>query len=173
MAAGQIEGGGGSGHRLRALRKCRLARRAHEQRSDDELHHAYFVDRSSDPRFLRGNSLRARDPRGAKGIGELPLDGTAPAIANAIANATGADITRIPITPEVLLEMLESVGMPDAACRLAFRAKSTASVDPRSISHGPSARCFARAGRSYRHERRLRRRRVWRLFCRARWRAGE
>jgi CO/xanthine dehydrogenase Mo-binding subunit len=51
----------------------------------------------------------ARGPAGAKGIGELPLDGTAPAIANAIANATGADISRIPITPEVLLEMLERV----------------------------------------------------------------
>ena len=51
----------------------------------------------------------ARGPAGAKGIGELPLDGTAPAIANAIANATGANITRIPVTPEVLLEMPEGV----------------------------------------------------------------
>jgi CO/xanthine dehydrogenase Mo-binding subunit len=50
-----------------------------------------------------------RGPAGAKGIGELPLDGTAPAIANAIANATGADIMRIPVTPEVLLEILEAV----------------------------------------------------------------
>jgi CO/xanthine dehydrogenase Mo-binding subunit len=50
-----------------------------------------------------------RGPAGAKGIGELPLDGTAPAIANAIANATGVDIRRIPITPETLLETLESV----------------------------------------------------------------
>ena len=50
-----------------------------------------------------------RGPAGAKGIGELPLDGTAPAIANAIANATGVDIKRIPITPESLIEMLESV----------------------------------------------------------------
>jgi len=50
-----------------------------------------------------------RGPAGAKGIGELPLDGTAPAIANAIANATGVDIVRVPVTPEVLMEMLESV----------------------------------------------------------------
>jgi CO/xanthine dehydrogenase Mo-binding subunit len=50
-----------------------------------------------------------RGPAGAKGIGELPLDGTAPAIANAVAHATGADIRRIPITPEVLMEMLEPV----------------------------------------------------------------
>ncbi len=46
-------------------------------------------------------------PGGAKGIGELPLDGVAPAIANAIAHATSADVCRIPVTPEVLLEMLE------------------------------------------------------------------
>ena len=48
-----------------------------------------------------------RGPAGAKGIGELPLDGTAPAIANAIAHATGVNISSIPITPEVLLEILE------------------------------------------------------------------
>ncbi len=50
-----------------------------------------------------------RGPAGAKGIGELPLDGTAPAIANAIARATGIDIRRIPVTPEVLAEMMETV----------------------------------------------------------------
>jgi CO/xanthine dehydrogenase Mo-binding subunit len=49
-----------------------------------------------------------RGPAGAKGIGELPLDGTAPAVANAIAHATGADITRVPVTPEALLELLEA-----------------------------------------------------------------
>jgi CO/xanthine dehydrogenase Mo-binding subunit len=50
-----------------------------------------------------------RGPAGAKGIGELPLDGTAPAIANAIAHATGADVRQIPITPEALLEMLAAM----------------------------------------------------------------
>jgi CO/xanthine dehydrogenase Mo-binding subunit len=50
-----------------------------------------------------------RGPAGAKGIGELPLDGTAPAIANAIAHATGLDIRRIPVTPEMLAEMMETV----------------------------------------------------------------
>jgi CO/xanthine dehydrogenase Mo-binding subunit len=50
-----------------------------------------------------------RGPAGAKGIGELPLDGTAPAIANAISHATGANITRVPVTPEVLSELLEGV----------------------------------------------------------------
>ena len=48
-------------------------------------------------------------PAGAKGIGELPLDGTAPAIANAVAHATGVDIRKIPITPETLLESLAAL----------------------------------------------------------------
>ena len=50
----------------------------------------------------------SRGPGGAKGIGELPLDGTAPAIASAVANATGADIREIPITPEKLIEKLDT-----------------------------------------------------------------
>jgi CO/xanthine dehydrogenase Mo-binding subunit len=53
-------------------------------------------------------------PRGAKGIGELPLDGTGPAIANAIAHATGVDICRIPVTPEALSEALEALDLAHA-----------------------------------------------------------
>jgi CO/xanthine dehydrogenase Mo-binding subunit len=53
-------------------------------------------------------------PHGAKGIGELPLDGTAPAIANAIAHATGIDIRRIPVTPEALSDALETQDLAHA-----------------------------------------------------------
>ena len=37
---------------------------------------------------------------GAKGIGELPMDGPAPAILNAIAHATGQDFNAVPLLPE-------------------------------------------------------------------------
>jgi CO/xanthine dehydrogenase Mo-binding subunit len=42
-------------------------------------------------------------PAGAKGIGELPMDGPAPAIHNAILDATGVSLTQVPATPEVIL----------------------------------------------------------------------
>lgn len=42
-------------------------------------------------------------PFGAKGVGELPMDGAAPAIAAAVYNATGAFVFEIPITPERLM----------------------------------------------------------------------
>jgi CO/xanthine dehydrogenase Mo-binding subunit len=48
----------------------------------------------------------ALGPAGAKGIGELPMDGPAPAILNAVAHATGADVRSLPLTPERLFEAL-------------------------------------------------------------------
>ena len=46
-------------------------------------------------------------PFGAKGIGEPPLVGVAPAIASAIAAATGARVRQVPMTPERVLNALE------------------------------------------------------------------
>lgn len=46
----------------------------------------------------------AYGPGGAKGIGELPMDGAAPAILNAIENATALSFTHIPLMPEMLME---------------------------------------------------------------------
>lgn len=52
----------------------------------------------------------ARGGGGAKGVGELPMDGPAPAILNAIADATGGtcDPTEIPLTPERLMPILNA-----------------------------------------------------------------
>jgi len=43
---------------------------------------------------------------GAKGIGELPMDGPAPAIVNAVDDATGVPFRSIPLLPEDLFEAL-------------------------------------------------------------------
>jgi CO/xanthine dehydrogenase Mo-binding subunit len=47
-------------------------------------------------------------PLGAKGIGEPSLVGAAPAIANAIRDATGARLRTLPMTPERVLDALET-----------------------------------------------------------------
>ena len=46
-------------------------------------------------------------PFGAKGFGEQPLMGVAPAILNAIRDAVGVRLTRLPATPERLLDALQ------------------------------------------------------------------
>jgi CO/xanthine dehydrogenase Mo-binding subunit len=43
---------------------------------------------------------------GSKGLGELPMDGPAPAIANAISDALGLAANRIPLTPERIFTLL-------------------------------------------------------------------
>jgi CO/xanthine dehydrogenase Mo-binding subunit len=47
---------------------------------------------------------------GAKGIGELPMDGPAPAIVNAVEDATGVRCSRVPLLPEDLFVALQING---------------------------------------------------------------
>jgi CO/xanthine dehydrogenase Mo-binding subunit len=49
-------------------------------------------------------------PFGAKGIGELPMDGAAPAVVGAIENATGIVVDEIPATPERIFAASEARG---------------------------------------------------------------
>jgi CO/xanthine dehydrogenase Mo-binding subunit len=45
----------------------------------------------------------ARGPGGAKGVGEIPMDGPAAAVANAVSAALGLPIDELPVRPESLL----------------------------------------------------------------------
>jgi CO/xanthine dehydrogenase Mo-binding subunit/aerobic-type carbon monoxide dehydrogenase small subunit (CoxS/CutS family) len=49
-------------------------------------------------------------PFGAKGLGELPVNPTAPAIINAIYDAVGVRLTELPVTPEKLLKAIKDRG---------------------------------------------------------------
>ena len=44
---------------------------------------------------------------GAKGIGELPMDGPAPAILNAVEDALGIAFDMIPLLPEDIMDRLD------------------------------------------------------------------
>jgi CO/xanthine dehydrogenase Mo-binding subunit len=48
-------------------------------------------------------------PGGAKGIGELPMDGGAPAVAAAIEHAIGVAIDDLPLTPERIFRAVEAL----------------------------------------------------------------
>jgi len=108
LAAGQIEGGVAQGIGMALYENVvwQEGRMVNGQMTN------YIMPTSMDVPPIRvffEENPYERGPAGAKGIGELPLDGTAPAIANAIAHATGASITRVPVTPEILSELLESI----------------------------------------------------------------
>jgi CO/xanthine dehydrogenase Mo-binding subunit len=51
---------------------------------------------------------------GAKGIGELPMDGPAPAIANAVADALGIQFDSVPLLPEDIMDRVDKDGLDEA-----------------------------------------------------------
>jgi CO/xanthine dehydrogenase Mo-binding subunit len=105
LAAGQIEGGIAQavGYALYEDVVWRDGRMANGQMTN------YIMPTSADVPPIRvffEERPYAHGPFGAKGIGELPMDGIAPAVANAVEHAVGAKVSRIPITPEVLMAAL-------------------------------------------------------------------
>ncbi len=71
----------------------------------------YIIPTSSDLPPIRvyfdeSTSASGFGPLGAKGIGELPIDGPAPAVVNAVCHALGISVNAIPLTPERLMASL-------------------------------------------------------------------
>jgi CO/xanthine dehydrogenase Mo-binding subunit len=52
---------------------------------------------------------------GAKGIGELPMDGPAPAIINAVSNALGVHLNLVPLLPEDIMDAIGASSQEIAA----------------------------------------------------------
>ena len=103
LAAGQIEGGVAQaiGFTLFENVVWKEGRMANNQMTN------YIIPTPADIPPIRvffEENPYAYGPGGAKGIGELPMDGAAPAILNAIENATGLSFNHIPLMPETLME---------------------------------------------------------------------
>lgn len=103
LAAGQIEGGVAQaiGYTLYENVVWREGRMVNNQMTN------YIMPTSADIPPIRvyfEEIPYEHGPLGAKGIGELPMDGVAPAILNAIENATGVSFTEIPLLPERIME---------------------------------------------------------------------
>jgi CO/xanthine dehydrogenase Mo-binding subunit len=108
LAAGQIEGGvaQGIGYALSEQVVWDKGRMANGQMTN------YIMATSMDLPHIRvffEENPYTLGPGGAKGLGELPMDGPAPALLNAVQDALGNTKPReIPLTPERLMELLET-----------------------------------------------------------------
>jgi CO/xanthine dehydrogenase Mo-binding subunit len=106
LARGQVQGGVVQGIGWALLEECRWRDGAME---NTQLTN-YIIPTSDDVPPIRVAFLENPYPhgaQGAKGLGELPIDGPAPAILNAVAAATGVQPSAIPLTPEVLMALVE------------------------------------------------------------------
>ncbi len=71
----------------------------------------YYIYRADEMPELQAILVQTHEPTGpfgAKAIAEIPKDGVAPAIANAVFDATGARLRRIPFTPQRVYEVIKN-----------------------------------------------------------------
>src|SRR3989449_387307 len=107
LARGQVQGGVVQGIGWALMEECKWRDGA---MANNQLTN-YLIPTSDDVPSVRVAFLENPYPhraRGAEGLGELPIDGPAPAIVNAVARATGADPRAIPLTPERLMDLMDN-----------------------------------------------------------------
>lgn len=73
----------------------------------------YAADETPDLQAILVQTYEPSGPYGAKAVAEIPMDGVAPAIANAIYDATGVRLRGIPFTPEKVWRAINRLN-PDA-----------------------------------------------------------
>jgi CO/xanthine dehydrogenase Mo-binding subunit len=142
LAAGQIEGGTaqGIGYALLEEVAIREGRMANAQLTN------YMIPTTMDTPRLETVILEnpyKHGPFGAKGVGEMPINGPAPAIVNAIRHI-GIDIREIPVTPERIMAALSrrGVGRPESRPQPMSRRKRARGLSERRsrTQRGPSPR---------------------------------
>ena len=110
LAKGQIEGGVAQGIGYALYEKC-LWQNGHM--ANNQMTN-YIMPTSADlpPIHVLFEEIPCHHGAfGAKGIGELPMDGPAPAILNAIEEATGVAFCEIPLLPEDIFERMGNGGL--------------------------------------------------------------
>ncbi len=110
IAAGQIEGGVAQAIGYALYENCIME----EGEMKNSQYTNYIIPTSADTPEIDVEFVefpyQNQGPYSAKGIGELPIDGPAPAIAGAVAQALdGRFITEIPLIPERIMEAVESL----------------------------------------------------------------
>jgi putative selenate reductase molybdopterin-binding subunit len=106
-ATGQVEGG-----MTQALgyAVCEEMRYDEKGNSLDRNLVDYHIFRSNEMPGLEAlfvETFEPSHPFGVKAVAEIPLDGVAPAVGNAILDACGAELTEIPATPERVYKALK------------------------------------------------------------------
>lgn len=74
---------------------------------------SYHIFRSNEMPVMKSIFVETEEPShpfGAKAVAEIPMDGVAPAIGNAVRNAIGVNINSLPITPEKVWGALQNKG---------------------------------------------------------------
>lgn len=108
-ASGQVEGGMTQALGYAVCEEMVYDEKGHPRETDLIDYHIFRADEMPELKTIFVETYEPTHPFGAKAVAEIPLDGVAPAIGNAILNACGADLHENPATPERILKALHKI----------------------------------------------------------------
>jgi putative selenate reductase molybdopterin-binding subunit len=107
-ASGQIEGGMVQALGYAVCEEMLYDERGWAREVDFSDYHIYQAQETPELQTIFIETFEPSHPFGVKAVAEIPMDGVAPAVGNAILDACGADLKQIPATPEVIWRALKN-----------------------------------------------------------------
>jgi putative selenate reductase molybdopterin-binding subunit len=99
-ASGQIEGGMTQALGYAVCEEMRYDGKGVAIERDLDRYHIFRADEMPELETIFVETFEPSHPFGVKAVAEIPMDGVAPAVGNAILDALGVDVDEIPVTPE-------------------------------------------------------------------------
>jgi putative selenate reductase molybdopterin-binding subunit len=99
-ASGQIEGGMTQALGYAVTEEMRYDDKGNAIERDFDRYHLFRSDEMPELETIFVETFEPSHPFGVKAVAEIPMDGVAPAVGNAILDAIGANVDENPVTPE-------------------------------------------------------------------------
>jgi len=99
-ASGQIEGGMTQALGYAVCEEMRYDDKGVARERDFDAYHIFRADEMPELQTIFVETYEPSHPFGAKAVAEIPMDGVAPAVGNAILDAVGVNVDSNPMTPE-------------------------------------------------------------------------
>lgn len=99
-ASGQIEGGMTQALGYAVCEEMRYDEKGSAIERDFDRYHIFRADEMPELETIFVETFEPSHPFGVKAVAEIPMDGVAPAVGNAVLDALGVNVDELPVTPE-------------------------------------------------------------------------
>ncbi len=107
-ASGQIEGGMTQALGYAVCEEMRYDEKGDAIERDLDRYHIFRADEMPELETIFVETFEPSHPFGVKAVAEIPMDGVAPAVGNAILDAIGVNVDQIPATPERVWKVVKA-----------------------------------------------------------------
>jgi len=108
-ASGQIEGGMTQALGYAVCEEMRYDEKGNAIERDLDRYHIFRADEMPELETIFVETFEPSHPFGVKAVAEIPMDGVAPAVGNAILDAVGVNVDENPTTPERVWRALQQL----------------------------------------------------------------